>query len=160
MRILILGAGSTGSSVAEALAGEANEITILDTDKVKLEALKTRLKINTIVGNASYPKVLEQADVHNTDLVIAVTNRDETNILACTIISKLYSRPKTIARIRAIDYLKNPKLFGQDGIPIDIVISPEQKRYGVDTQFNRTPWRFAYFGFRRWFSTVIFSESR
>lgn len=126
MRILILGAGSTGSSVAEALAGEANEITILDTDKVKLEALKTRLKINTIVGNASYPKVLEQADVHNTDLVIAVTNRDETNILACTIISKLYSRPKTIARIRAIDYLKNPKLFGQDGIPIDIVISPEQ----------------------------------
>ncbi len=126
MRILILGAGSTGSSVAEALASEANEITILDTDKVKLEALKARLKIKIIVGNASYPKVLEQADVHNTDLVIAVTNRDETNILACTIISKLYSRPKTIARIRAIDYLKNPKLFGQDGIPIDIVISPEQ----------------------------------
>jgi len=126
MKILILGAGSTGASVAEALAGEANDITVIDYDTLRLEALKERINITTIIGNAAHPGVLEQAGVHNTDLVIAVTDRDETNMLACTIINKLYSRPKTIARIRAIDYLKNPKLFGPEGIPIDIVISPEQ----------------------------------
>ncbi|MDO9104745.1 MAG: Trk system potassium transporter TrkA [Methylovulum sp.] len=126
MRILILGAGRTGASVAEALADEANDIVVIDSDALRLDALKERLNITTVLGNAAHPGVLEQADVHNTDLVIAVTDRDETNMLACTIINKLYSRPKTIARIRAIDYLKNPLLFGPNGIPIDIVISPEQ----------------------------------
>lgn len=126
MRILILGAGRMGASVAEALAGEENDIVVIDYNAPLLAVLKERLNITTIIGNAAHPGVLEQADVCNTDLVIAVTDRDETNMLACTIINKLYSRPKTIARIRAIDYLKNPKLFGQDAIPIDIVISPEQ----------------------------------
>ncbi|MDP2904539.1 MAG: Trk system potassium transporter TrkA, partial [Methylovulum sp.] len=126
MKILILGAGRTGASVAEALAGEDNEIVIVDYNVMLLDALKERLNITTVTGSATHPNVLEQAGVRNTDLVIAVTDRDETNMLACTIIHKLYSRPKTIARVRAIDYLKNPKLFGPKGIPIDIVISPEQ----------------------------------
>ncbi|MFZ2451238.1 MAG: Trk system potassium transporter TrkA [Methylovulum miyakonense] len=126
MRILILGAGRTGRSVAEALADEANEIVVIDADALRLEALKELVNITTVIGNAAYPHILEQAGIRQTDLVIAVTDRDETNILACTIIHKLYNRPKTIARIRAIDYLKNPKLFGPEGIPIDIVISPEQ----------------------------------
>jgi trk system potassium uptake protein TrkA len=127
MKILILGAGRTGASVAQALAGEDNEIAVIDYNALLLDALKEQHStITTIVGNAAHPGVLEQADVQNADLVIAVTDRDETNMLACTIINKLYSRPKTIARIRATDYLKNPKLFGPEGIPIDVVISPEQ----------------------------------
>lgn len=126
MKILILGAGRTGASVAEALAGEENDIVIIDYNATCLAVLEERLKISTVAGNAAHPRILEQADVQHADLVIAVTDRDETNMLACTIINKLYSRPKTIARIRAIDYLKNPALFGPKGIPIDIVISPEQ----------------------------------
>ncbi|MDD5277657.1 MAG: Trk system potassium transporter TrkA [Methylovulum sp.] len=127
MKILILGAGRTGASVAEALAGEENNIVIVDYNACFLAMLKERLNIRTIVGNAAHPGILELADVKHADLVIAVTDRDETNMLACTIINKFYSHPpKTIARIRAIDYLKNPALFGPNGIPIDIVISPEQ----------------------------------
>ncbi|MFA5984533.1 MAG: Trk system potassium transporter TrkA [Methylococcaceae bacterium] len=126
MRILILGAGMTGSSVAEALASEENDIVVIDSKPALLDALKERFDIATVVGNAAHPSVLEQAGVSNTDIVIAVTDRDETNMLACTIINALYSRPKTIARIRAIDFLKHPKLFGEKGIPVDIVISPEQ----------------------------------
>ncbi len=126
MKILILGAGKTGTSVAEALAGEDNEIVVVDDNAPRLDALKERVNIRTVIGNAAHPHVLEQAGVNQADLVIAVTDRDETNMLACTIINKLYNRPKTIARIRAIDYMKNPKLFGPNGIPIDIVISPEQ----------------------------------
>jgi trk system potassium uptake protein TrkA len=126
MKILILGAGVTGSSVAEALASEENDIMVIDFKPELLESLKQRFDIATVTGNAAHPSVLEQAGVHNTDMVIAVTDSDETNMLACLIINALYSRPKTIARVRAIDYMKNPNLFSPAGIPIDIVISPEQ----------------------------------
>jgi trk system potassium uptake protein TrkA len=126
MKIVILGAGVTGSSVASALASEENDIVVIDFKQQLLDALKEKFDIATVTGNAAHPSVLEQAGLDNTDMVIAVTDRDETNMLACMIINTLYSRPKTIARVRAIDYLKNPKLFGPNGIPVDIVISPEQ----------------------------------
>ncbi len=126
MKILILGAGVTGGSVAEALASEENDIVVIDYKTELLDALKERLDIATVAGNAAHPSVLEQAGIINTDMVIAVTDRDETNMLACTIINALYTRPKTIARVRAIDFLKHPALFSQNGIPVDIVISPEQ----------------------------------
>ena len=126
MKILILGAGVTGSSVAEAFASEENDIVVVDFRQELLDALKDRFDIATVTGNAAHPSVLEQAGIHNTDMVIAVTDSDETNMLACLIINALHSRPKTIARVRAIDYLKTPQLFGSTGLPIDIVISPEQ----------------------------------
>ncbi len=126
MKILILGAGVTGSSVASALASEENDIVVIDTKPHLLAALKERLDIATIAGNAAHPSVLERAGVQNTDIVIAVTDRDETNMLACQIVNTLYSKPKTIARVRAIDYLTHPQLFQPNGISIDIVISPEQ----------------------------------
>ncbi len=126
MKILILGAGVTGSSVAEAFASEENDIVVIDFKQELLDALKDRFDIATVAGNAAHPSVLEQAGIDSTDIVIAVTDSDETNMLACLIINALHKRPKTIARVRAIDYLKNPKLFGPTGIPVDIVISPEQ----------------------------------
>jgi trk system potassium uptake protein TrkA len=126
MRILILGAGVTGASVAEALASEENDIVVVDFRTDLLEALKERFDIATVSGNAAHPSVLEQAGISTMDMVIAVTDRDETNMLACLIINALYTKPKTIARVRAIDYLKHPRLFSDKGIPVDIVISPEQ----------------------------------
>ncbi|MGZ8190829.1 MAG: Trk system potassium transporter TrkA, partial [Methylococcaceae bacterium] len=126
MKILILGAGVTGSSVAEALASEENDIVVIDFKPELLDALKERFDIATVAGNAAHPRVLEQAGVRSADIVIAVTDSDETNMLACIIINALYSRPKTIARVRAIDYLKHPELFSPKGIPVDFVISPEQ----------------------------------
>lgn len=125
MKILILGAGVTGSAVAAALASEENDIMVVDYKPLLLDALKERFDIATVVGNAAHPSVLEQAGIHDTDIVIAVTDSDETNMLACLVINALYSRPKTIARVRAIEYLKNPQLFGAQGIPINHVISPE-----------------------------------
>lgn len=125
MKILILGAGVTGSAVAAALASEENDIMVVDFKPLLLDALKERFDIATVAGNAAHPSVLEQAGIHDTDIVIAVTDSDETNMLACLIINALYSRPKTIARVRAIDYLKHPELFHNKGIPIDHVISPE-----------------------------------
>jgi trk system potassium uptake protein len=125
MKILILGAGVTGSAVAAALASEENDIMVVDNKPLVLDALKERFDIATVAGNAAHPSVLEQAGIDDTDIVIAVTDSDETNMLACLIINALYKRPKTIARVRAIDYFKHPHLFKSKGIPIDHVISPE-----------------------------------
>jgi len=124
MKIVILGAGVTGSSVAGALASEENDIVVIDKNPQLLSALKSRLDIATIEGNAAHPTILEQAGVGSADMVIAVTDRDETNMLACQVINTLYEKPKTIARVRAIDFLNHPELFKPGGI--DIVISPEQ----------------------------------
>lgn len=126
MKILILGAGRTGSSVASALAHEENDIVVVDTKPDLLQELKERLDIATVTGNAAHPPILEQAGAANTDMVIAVTDRDETNMLACQIIHTLFHKPKTIARVRASEFLNNPKLFAEGGIPVDVVISPEQ----------------------------------
>ncbi len=125
MKIVILGAGMAGSSVAEALVNEENDIVVVDARQDLLDALKDHFDIATVTGNAAHPTVLEQAGIDNADIVIAVTESDETNMLACLIIKALHPRPKTIARVRAIDYLKRPGLFGAEGLPIDIVISPE-----------------------------------
>jgi len=126
LKIVILGAGVTGSSVAEALASEENDILVIDFNKELLDALKERFDIATVTGNVAHPSVLEQAGINDTDIVIAVTDRDETNMLACSIINALYNKPKAIARVRAVDYLTHPQLFGEKGLPVDYVISPEQ----------------------------------
>ncbi|MGH8557311.1 MAG: Trk system potassium transporter TrkA [Methylococcales bacterium] len=125
MKILILGAGRAGSSVASALAHEDNDIVVVDTSLDLLRSLKERLDIATVAGNAAFPTILDQAGAGSADIVIAVTDKDETNMLACQIVNTLYSRPKTIARVRASEFLNNPKLFQEGGIPIDVVISPE-----------------------------------
>lgn len=127
MKILILGAGQVGGTLAENLASEANDITVIDTDAVRLRELQDRLDIRTVQGNASYPSVLNKADADDAHMLIAVTNSDETNMVACQIAKILFNTPTKISRVRASDYLaSSKKLFGDDGFPIDVMISPEQ----------------------------------
>ncbi|SOB77309.1 trk system potassium uptake protein TrkA [Marinobacter sp. LV10R510-11A] len=127
MKILILGAGQVGGTLAENLASEANDITVIDTDAVRLRELQDRLDIRTVQGNASYPSVLNKANADDAHMLIAVTNSDETNMVACQIAKILFNTPTKISRVRASDYLaSSKKLFGEGGFPIDVMISPEQ----------------------------------
>ena len=126
MKIIILGAGQVGSSVAEVLAKEANDITVVDLDADKLQELQDRLDIRTVIGQASHPEVLGRAGAEDADMIIAVTDRDETNMVACQIAYTLFHTPTKIARVRAIEYLSHPQLFTQEALPIDVLISPEQ----------------------------------
>ncbi len=126
MKIIILGAGQVGSSVAENLAREANDITVIDTDVSRIQALQDRLDIRTCVGHASHPDVLRQAGADDADMIVAVTNSDETNMIACQVAYTLFHTPTKIARVRAYEYLKYTGLFAQDALPIDVLISPEQ----------------------------------
>ena len=127
MKILILGAGQVGSSAAYHLSREeANEVTVVDTRPDVLRELQDRLDIRTVVGHAAYPDVLERAGASDADIIVALTDMDETNMIACQVAYTLYHTPTKIARIRSAEYMTAKKLFAQDAIPVDVRISPEQ----------------------------------
>ncbi len=126
MKIIILGAGQVGASVAENLASEANDITIVDTDAKRLQDLQDRLDLRTVNGYASHPTVLAQAGADDADMIIAVTNSDEINMIACQIAYTIFHTPTKIARVRAVEYLSQTQLFAQEALPVDVLISPEQ----------------------------------
>lgn len=126
MKILILGAGQVGSTIAEILATENNDVTLVDKSEKSLRDLHEQLDIRTIVGKASHPQVLRQSGAADADLLIAVTSSDEVNMVACQIAYTLFRTPKKIARLRSSAYMTRTKLFGKDHIPIDVIISPEQ----------------------------------
>lgn len=127
MKIVILGAGRVGSTLAEELAGEQkNEVTVVDTNAGKLQPLQDRLDIRTVTGCGSYPRILKAADTGDCDMLIAVTESDETNMIACQVAHTLFNTPAKIARVRATEYLREGKLFDPKALPIDLLISPEQ----------------------------------
>lgn len=127
MKIIILGAGQVGASVAANLCSEANDITVVDRDPAILQALQDRLDLRGVVGHASHPEILAQAGAQDADMIIAVTNSDETNMIACQVAYTLFRTPTKIARIRAPQYLQTTELFAQEALPIDVLISPEQE---------------------------------
>ncbi len=127
MKILILGAGQVGSSAAQHLSREeSNEVTVVDRRADVLRELQDRLDIRTVVGHAAYPDVLERAGARDADIIVALTDSDETNMVACQVAYTRFHTPTKIARIRAAEYMNAKKLFTQDAIPIDVRISPEQ----------------------------------
>jgi len=126
MKIIILGAGQVGGTLAEHLASEANDITVVDTDGDRLRDLGDRLDIRTVQGRGSLPTVLRQAGADDADMLVAVTNSDETNMVACQVAYSLFHTPTKIARVRESAYLTREELFHNDHIPVDVLISPEQ----------------------------------
>jgi trk system potassium uptake protein TrkA len=126
MKIIILGAGQVGATLAENLANEANDVTVVDANASLLQALQDRLDIRTVCGHAAFPDILRDAGAEDADMLIAVTEVDETNMIACVVASSLFHTPTKIARIRSNEYLREDKLFGEDALPIEMCISPEQ----------------------------------
>ncbi len=126
MKIIILGAGRVGGSLAESLVSEQNDITVVDIDEVRLRMLQDKLDLRTVCGGASHPSVLIDAGVRDADMLIAVTQSDETNLVACKLAAHLFNVPTRIARIRATEYLANEDILGPDGFSVDLYICPEQ----------------------------------
>ncbi len=126
MNILILGAGRVGESVAESLASEANDITIIDTDPLRLAALQDRLDLKGVAGNGIQPSVLREAGIEDADLFIACAPLDETNLVACKVAHQMFNVPTTIARLRSPEYQDDAALTtARDGFAVDQVICPE-----------------------------------
>lgn len=148
MKILILGAGQVGSTAAYHLAREeANEVTLLDRNPAVLRELQDRLDIRTVVGNASSPEALERAGARDADMLIALTNSDEVNMVACHVAATLFGTKTKVARIRSGDYANTPALFGPDQIPIDERINPEYLVTRYIEQLIRYPGAFQVLDF-------------
>ena len=137
MKILILGSGQVGSTVAQNLASvSSNDVTVIDIDEKALQHIGSRLDVQTILGNGASPFILEQAGAADSDLLLALTRSDETNIVACKIAADLFNIPSRIARVRSSEYLEYPYPENDDTengsltvFDITETISPRTARY-------------------------------
>lgn len=127
MRIIILGAGQVGASVAEALASEANDITIVDQSREALGDIADRLDVRTLVGNGALPSVLKNAGMEDADMLVAVTQSDSTNLVACKIARSMFNVTTRVARLRSADYLNDAALLDDEHFAVSHAICPEQE---------------------------------
>jgi len=127
MRVIVCGAGKVGTSIAEQLVNQNNDVTVIDQSEELISKLSEEVDLNTIVGSASHPSILEKAGAKTADMIIAVTLQDEINMVACQMAHTFFKIPRKIARLRSEDFL-NPiwrSLYNADNMPIDLIISPE-----------------------------------
>lgn len=126
MKIIILGAGRVGQSVADSLVSEHNDITVIDTDAERLRDLESRFDLRGVVGNGIDPAVLAEAGAEDTDLLIACAAQDETNLVCCKMAQLLFNIPKRIARVRSPGFRRDERLVGPEGFAVDRIICPEE----------------------------------
>ncbi len=125
MKIIILGAGEVGGNLAQNLTNEAGDITVVDTNSDRLRELQDRFDIRTVRGMASHPDILRQAGAEDADMLIAVTNSDEVNMVACQVAFTVFHTPTKIARIRSSAYIRDGGIFRNDAMPVDVIVNPE-----------------------------------
>ena len=127
MKIVIIGAGQVGGTLAENLVREENDITLIDVNNETLLELQDKMDLQVVQGQGCHPDVLIKAGIEDADLVIAVTSDDATNMIACQICYSLFRTSTKIARIRSSKILKyQEQLFQNENIPVDHIIAPEQ----------------------------------
>ena len=127
MNIIICGAGKVGSSISKQLSSQGHSITVIDQSSEDIKKINDTQDVKGVVGRATLPSVLENAGAEETDMIIAVTRNDETNMIICQLASSLFNISKKIARIRSKEFLEGKwaKLYNKSNIPIDVIISPE-----------------------------------
>lgn len=126
MKIIIIGAGRVGESVADSLVSEHNDITVIDTSAARLRDLESRFDLRGVVGSGIDPAVLAEAGARDTDLLIACAAEDETNLVCCKVAQRLYGIPTRIARVRTSGFVDQDLLLGPEGFAVDRIICPEE----------------------------------
>ncbi|MAR79119.1 MAG: Trk system potassium transporter TrkA [Rhodospirillaceae bacterium] len=127
MKVIVCGAGQVGASIAKHLASENNDVTVIDIDPELIRRVHETIDVQTIVGHASQPDILEKSGANDAEMIISVTRQDEVNMVSCQVAHTIFNIPTKIARIRSQSYL-SPQwqyLFSRDNMPIDVIISPE-----------------------------------
>ncbi|OKL43487.1 Trk system potassium transporter TrkA [Pseudovibrio exalbescens] len=127
MKVVICGAGQVGYGIAEKLASEQNDVSVIDTSPMLVNNIRDTLDVRGFVGHGAHPDVLAQAGASDADMIIAVTLYDEVNMVACQVAHSLFNVPTKVARVRAQSYLESHyrDLFSRENMPIDVIISPE-----------------------------------
>ncbi|MCL2496239.1 MAG: NAD-binding protein, partial [Clostridiales bacterium] len=124
MKSIIIGAGKVGYNIAAMLCRAGHEVTVIDNNRARLDSLEEYLDINTVEGNAARVSTLHQADVRHTDLLVALTDKDELNMIAC-FVAKSEGAGRTVARVSDPDYSDFNNVERMKALGIDMLINPE-----------------------------------
>ncbi len=129
MKVIICGAGQVGWQIARHLAGERNDVTVVDNNAELIRRATEALDVQGVTGFASYPDVLEMAGARDADMIIAATHSDEVNMVTCQVAHSIFGIPRKIARLRSPSYQNAiySDLYRREHLPIDVVISPERE---------------------------------
>ena len=131
MKIIILGAGQVGGTLAASLVAENNDLTVVDMSRERLAELQDRYDLRTVLGHAAHPSVLQKAGAADADMVVAVTQSDETNLVACKLCASEFNVPTRVARLRSPDYIsqgaEDGDTLARKHFAVDHTISPEQE---------------------------------
>ena len=133
MRIVIVGAGKLGYSIAELLSQEEYDIVVIDKEEKQLGNIKENLDVLTIAANGSSPITMDNPDVQGADMLIAVTGSDEVNMVCC-ILAKKHGIVHTVARIRDMQFMSEAKEYLKANFDIDLMLNPE---YITAMEINR-----------------------
>ena len=126
MKVLILGAGQVGETLAQRMVTELSDVTLVDRDRQRLDQVVEHLDVSHLTGNAASPELLKRAGIEDTDLLVAVTDEDEVNLLACLVGGSLAPGCTLVARVRDRDFHTHRELLEQGGVRLDGWISPRQ----------------------------------
>ena len=137
MKIVIVGAGRIGTEIAASLAEEDHDITVVDSDEERLEQITNTVDVMTMLGNGADYSVLSQAEVADSDLLVAVTNDDAVNMLCCLSAKKLGVK-NTVARVRTMEYFRQ-MVFLKDELGLSLVLNPEQAAAAEISRILRFP---------------------
>ncbi|MEM8577483.1 MAG: Trk system potassium transporter TrkA, partial [Pseudomonadota bacterium] len=129
MKVIICGAGQVGWQIARHLAGERNDVTVVDSNPDLVRRATDTLDVQGVAGFASYPDILRRAGARDADMIIAATHSDEVNMVTCQVAHSVFGINRKIARLRSQSYLDAiySDLYRRDHMPIDVVISPERE---------------------------------
>lgn len=123
MRIIVVGAGEVGFQISKFLTAEGIEVVVVDRNKDKLKRVSEAMDVSVVEGEGGVPSVLKDAGADEADILLAVTDMDETNMIACLVAKVMFNIPRNVARIRSLEYISNVSLLNSLGI--DPAISPE-----------------------------------
>ncbi|MBE0427172.1 MAG: Trk system potassium transporter TrkA [Nitrospirae bacterium] len=125
MRIIIVGAGEVGYQIAKFLSLESIDVVVIDKDRSKLKRIVEEIDVAVVEGEGGDPSTLREAEADRADILLAVTDKDEINMIACLLAKAMFGIPRKIARIRNPEYFNNEKLLSRENLDIDPAINPE-----------------------------------
>jgi trk system potassium uptake protein TrkA len=127
VKVIIIGAGEVGYNLAMKLSKEGHDVVVIDHDPEKVQHVHETLDVKVLLGKGSSPGVLSEAGIGEAEMVIAVTDSDEINMVACLIAGTQSKIPKRIARIRNLEYTQETQIFDEQHLDIDLCINPEME---------------------------------
>lgn len=139
MRVIIVGAGEVGYQIAKFLSLESIDVVIIDKDRDKLKRIVEEIDVAVVEGEGGNPSTLKEAEADKADLLLAVTDIDETNMIACLLAKAMFGIPRKIARIRNPEYFYNEKLLSRENLDIDPAINPELELAKAITRLLEVP---------------------